>query len=427
MISLIFEDELYSRFYPLAYTRPVYELKCGAYAIADRIALSSGGGLRAACRPQLAKLASKLRPGLRVNDPSSIDDDVLLVNSRAVPTEASLSELARRGVLWTRGGQLVACLLKEAEARELWDLVASGRGGDLVLRLRGLGFEAREAEGVELLKGPWDLVRLSPELLGRDLASMPRRAGGVVEEGAVVKGELSNLIIEEGAVVEPLCLIDLRKGPVFIGSGSVVESGSRVEGPAYIGRGVLVRGAYVRSGCVIGDHCRLGGGGEVEASILHGYVNKYHLGFLGHSYVGEWVNVAAATTNSDLKNTYGTVRVAAPGGRVDTGMTKLGCFIGDHAKTSVGTAIYTGVKVGVCSHVHGFVVRGVPSFTIWAESLGRRPVELRLEDAIKIARRVKERRGAELSSEEEEVLRAVFKETEGERAEAGVVKGEFRL
>jgi len=427
MMLLVFEDEAVLSFSPLTYTRPVYELKCGAYTLLDRL-LASAPGVRASlvCRPYLAPLLRRARPSLSVNDPASLDDDVLLINGRALLAEVGLAELAVDKTCWVKDGWLAACKLKVGEAKELWDLVLNGGSCELMAKLRERGFELREARGLELLKGPWDLIKRTPELLKADLSSMPR-GDGVVEDGVVVKGGLEGLIVEEGVVVEPLSLIDVRRGPVFIGRGSVVEAGSRITGPAYLGSGVVVRGAYVREGCVIGDQCRLGGGGEVEASIMHGYVNKYHLGFLGHAYVGEWVNLAAATTNSDLKNTYGTVRVSTPSGKVDTGMLKLGCFIGDHAKTSVGTMIYTGVKVGVCSHVHGFITRDVPSFTIWAEGLGRRPVELRLESALETAKRAKARRGAELSSEEVEVLKAVFEATAKERMEAGVVKGDFKL
>lgn len=424
---LVFEDEAASNFNPLTYMRPVYELKCGAYTLLDRL-LASVPSVRAllTCRPYLAPLLRRARPQFKVNEPASIDDDVLLINGRALLTKVGLAELAVDRTCWVKDGSLAACTLKVHEARELWDLVLNGRSSELVNRLRERGFKLREAPGLDLLKGPWDLVRLTPELLSIDLSNMPR-GGGVVEDGVVVKGGMEGLIVEEGAVVEALSIIDVRQGPVFIGRGSVVEGGSRIVGPAYLGSNVVVKGAYIREGCVIGDHCRLGGGGEVEASIMHGYVNKYHLGFLGHAYVGEWVNLAAATTNSDLKNTYGTVKVSTPSGRTDTGMLKLGCFIGDHVKTSIGTMIYTGVKIGVCSHVHGFVTRDVPSFTIWAESLGRRPVELRVESVIEAARRVKARRGVELSSDEVEVIKSVFEATAKERLEAGVVKGEFRL
>jgi hypothetical protein len=166
-------------------------------------------------------------------------------------------------------------------------------------------------------------------------------------------------------------------------------------------------------------------GGELEETIVQGYTNKYHLGFLGHAYVGEWVNLGAATTNSDLKNTYGNVQVMAGGKRVDTGSTKVGCFIGDHVKASIGTQIYTGKTLGVGSHVHGFVTDDVPSFTIWAKSLGAKPTELEFQSIIKTQERVLSRRGVKQTKEDVELLKNLFKLTAGERKKAGVAKRKF--
>jgi len=168
-------------------------------------------------------------------------------------------------------------------------------------------------------------------------------------------------------------------------------------------------------------------GGELEETIVQGYTNKYHTGFIGHAYIGEWVNLGAATTNSDLKNTYGTVQVVTGGKKVDTGQIKVGCFIGDHAKTSIGTQIYTGRMIGVASHVHGFVTEDVPSFTIWAKSLGAKSVELELESAIKTQERVLSRRGVKQTSEDVKLMRKLFEITAQKRERAGVVKGKFML
>jgi len=139
------------------------------------------------------------------------------------------------------------------------------------------------------------------------------------------------------------------------------------------------------------------------------------------------VNIGAATTNSDLKNTYGTVQVLTRGRNLDTGLTRVGCFIGDHAKTSVGTQIYTGKKIGVASHVHGFVTRDVPSFTIWSESFGSKPVELYLQSAIETQKRVLSRRGVKQTREDVELLKRLFEITAQERKKAGVVKEKFVL
>jgi hypothetical protein len=168
-------------------------------------------------------------------------------------------------------------------------------------------------------------------------------------------------------------------------------------------------------------------GGELEETIIQGYTNKYHTGFIGHAYIGEWVNMGAATTNSNLKNTYGNVQVMTKKKNVDTGQTKVGCFVGDHAKTSIGTQIYTGKKIGVASQIHGFITKDVPSFTIWPESLGAKPVELYLQSAIGIQKRTLFRRGVTQTKEDIELMKRLFEITAQERKKVGVVKKKLVL
>ena len=148
-----------------------------------------------------------------------------------------------------------------------------------------------------------------------------------------------------GTVIHPLVVIDAEHGPVYLDEGVEVHPFTRIEGPCYIGPKSILLGAKCREGNSIGPMCRIGG--EVEESIIHGYSNKYHDGFLGHAYVGEWVNLGALTTNSDLKNDYGAVEVILDGRRpISTGSTKVGSLVGDHTKTSIGTLLNTGSYVG---------------------------------------------------------------------------------
>src|SRR4029077_11502764 len=141
------------------------------------------------------------------------------------------------------------------------------------------------------------------------------------------------LVVAEGALLEPFVTADTRQGPVLIERGAAIQSFSRLEGPCYIGTESWIMGAKLRGG-TIGPKCRIGG--EVEASIVQGQSNKYHDGFLGHSYIGQWVNLAAGTQTSDLRNDYGPIRVTVAGQRIATGRTKVGSFIGDHSKTGLG-------------------------------------------------------------------------------------------
>ncbi|MEM1891463.1 MAG: glucose-1-phosphate thymidylyltransferase, partial [Nitrososphaerota archaeon] len=147
----------------------------------------------------------------------------------------------------------------------------------------------------------------------------------------------------------------------------------------------------------------------------------------GHSYIGEWVNLGAGTSNSDLKNTYGTIKMDVGGRTHDTGNIFVGTFVGDHVKTAIGTYIFSGKKIGVSSHLYGIVSEDVPSFTAYAKTLGAKPTEIYLESAIETARRMMRRRNVQLSRTYEDMLRKVFKLTEQERSKAGVVKGKFLI
>src|SRR5262249_37192887 len=158
-----------------------------------------------------------------------------------------------------------------------------------------------------------------------------------------VVGPGDQLRIDPTAHLDPMVLIDTRSGPVVIDGAAVVSAFSRLEGPCYVGPRTQVLGAKVRGGTTLGPDGR--GGGGVEASILQGHSNKYHEGFLGHSYVGEWVNLGAGTHTSDLRNDYGEVSVVVNGQRVATGRTKVGSFLGDHTKTGLGTLLNTGSNV----------------------------------------------------------------------------------
>ncbi len=164
----------------------------------------------------------------------------------------------------------------------------------------------------------------------------------------------------------------------------------------------------LKDGVAIGARAKIGG--EIEASIIEPLSNKQHHGFLGHSYVGSWVNLGAGTSNSDLKNTYGSVTMDYGGRRVPSGMQLVGCFIGDYAKTAVNTGIFTGKTIGVCSMVYGFVTTNVPGFTNYARSIGQ-VTEIGVDVAVATQARMFARRGIEQRDCDVELLRSLFELT----------------
>jgi UDP-N-acetylglucosamine diphosphorylase/glucosamine-1-phosphate N-acetyltransferase len=221
--------------------------------------------------------------------------------------------------------------------------------------------------GGYLVDAPWDLVERNADALRHDFAARTETNGHAAGPGDLtVVGPRERLVVDPTAQVEPLAVVDTTRGPVLIDRGAVVQSFSRLEGPCYVGPESWILGAKVR-GSTIGPACRVGG--EVEACILQGFSNKYHEGFLGHSYLGEWVNLGAGTQVSDLRNDYEPVKMTVAGTLVQTGMRKLGAFIGDHTKTGMATLLNTGTVVGAFCQLlpsGSLLPRVIPSFcTAW--------------------------------------------------------------
>ena len=426
MILGIFEDEKVGNFYPLTYTRPVYELRTGLYTLRERVLSSlSAQECHLYMRAYLSK-AYLAETRCKVNELPH-DDDILLVNGRLL-FDARAAELVRRAlkaagdVAFLKDGDLVVAKLGP---RSLEGILGPHTGWTVSKEsLTSLKEVALTLEGssVTLLEYPWQLIARNKELLKEDYIASGLK--GELEGKVSLYGERRWISVGEGSRVEDFTVLDARRGPIVMGKGVEIQSGTRIEGPTYIGDGsVVVGGSLIRAGSNIGPGCRIGG--EVKNSIVHGNSNKAHEGFLGEAYVGEWVNLGALTTNSDLKNTYGSVKMYVGGRKMDTGLKKLGCLIGDMAKTSIGTLIYTGKKIGVASHLYGVVAEDVASFVIYAKSVNGKVVELEVDEAIKIQRRTCKSRGRELRPEEEELIRTVYELTRAERK--GVPQERFKL
>jgi UDP-N-acetylglucosamine diphosphorylase/glucosamine-1-phosphate N-acetyltransferase len=270
-------------------------------------------------------------------------------------------------------------------------------GAELSLLDRGTRYEVRDSNwnGRKLPSGreivfPWDPIKNLKEDLEEDLKYLGNGIRGTVHATAVIHNP-ENVLIEEGAVVDAQVVLDARQGPIYIGKNTIIHPHTLLRGPLSIGHS-----------------CKIAG--EVLGSIIMPYVNKGHYGFLGHSYVCSWVNLGAGTTNSNLKNNYSNVKVEIGGRPVDSGMQFLGCFIGDHTKTAIGTMIYTGCVIGIGANLFGqpFYKKFVPSF-----SWGGGKEEAKLEESIATARAAMKRRGLDISDSDIKLLKKVFEQTKG--------------
>lgn len=264
------------------------------------------------------------------------------------------------------------------------------------------GGPAMEVEGLQL-QGTFDLVTALERLLAADCADLEAAPRDRIPDGSIVLGDPARVVIR-GATIEPGVVFDVRRGTVVLDAGVEVQHGTRLEGPLYAGLGTRLLGGSIR-GSVFGPECRIHG--EVAASVFLGYANKSHDGFVGHSVVGHWVNLGAGTTTSNLKNTYGLVRLDVAGERIETERLNLGTLFGDHAKTAIGTMLATGTVVGAGASVFGWATppKFVPPFAWGSDGTDR----LSEEGFLRIAERVMIRRRVELSVERRESLRRIYR------------------
>ncbi len=409
----IFEDSLYKNFFPLVSLRPVSDLSCGTGTLMDttrRIMKSADVSLFV--RSGIAPLTMEDHPGVDVNTLPS--GPSLFVNARVVADERFAGSIRRSPsspMVFVESGTIAAMVLDRETLAEMPDLFAGGLLNESAAhRLPATQITCRIA------RYPWDLVRFTSEEIERSAALLAKKTAkkiaGKIYPGASLIGR-KNIFIGAGSVVKPGVVLDAEAGPIIIGKNVTIMPNAVIQGPASIGDGSTIKiGAKIYHGTSIGRQCKVGG--EVEASILQSYANKQHDGFLGHSYLGSWVNLGADTNTSDLKNTYGTVKVEIDGAEVDSGEMFVGLTMGDHSKTGINVMFDTGTVVGVSCNIYGANLppKFVPSFT-WGERGSFVPYEL--EKCLETARRVMGRRNVVMSATYESLLRELHATASGSR------------
>jgi UDP-N-acetylglucosamine diphosphorylase / glucose-1-phosphate thymidylyltransferase / UDP-N-acetylgalactosamine diphosphorylase / glucosamine-1-phosphate N-acetyltransferase / galactosamine-1-phosphate N-acetyltransferase len=412
------EDHAVAGLEPLTLTRPMYELALGASSLGSKIARAVGVGpgpvRRAALiRPYLAAIQRQRDPHTTLNNRDWLArGPVIVANSRWVPPASFV--LPADGAPWVgqcQGQPALAFVGAELAAR-LEATNVDDWFDELVSRADHI-----DVQGDWIVR-PWDLVSLNNEHIVRDFHDQARV--GVSNRHLAtlaLVGPADRLSIHESARIDPYTVFDTTNGPITVEAGVWVQPFTRVEGPCYIGRDTHLFRANLRGGVTVGPTCRIGG--EVESSIVHGHSNKYHEGFLGHAYIGEWVNLGAITSNSDLRNDYGEVFVPLQGDPVATGQAKVGCFIGDHTRTGLGTMLNTGTAIGVMCNVlpaGPLLPKHVPSFS--AVLYGRVAPGFPLEQMMATARIVMGRRGQTFSAVEEQLYYDLYEQTRLERERA---------
>lgn len=380
-IVLFDEEEVWKRLLPFTFTRPVAELRFGIYTLRERWAET----LEYPC-----SVYSK--PYLREIFPYEQAPDSIFINSKLLP-DARLAEAVQElhsGQVLVQGGHLLAYRGAAMPLNEAWSLN-----------------KIEYKHTYNNLKGPWDLFKNCGEAIVYDLQFIrKKRQSQPLSASVKVIGDPALVFLEEGAKAEA-CVLNTTAGPIYLGRDAEIMEGALVRGAFALGEHSQIKmGAKIYGPASIGPHCKIGG--EVNNSVVFGYSNKAHDGFLGNSVIGEWCNLGADTNNSNLKNNYANVKLYnyASGKQEDSGLQFCGLFMGDHSKSGINTMFNTGTVVGVGCNIYGgsFPPTHIPNFS-WGGAEGLE--EYKLEKLFETAVKVYERRGLHFGEAERTLLSAV--------------------
>jgi UDP-N-acetylglucosamine diphosphorylase / glucose-1-phosphate thymidylyltransferase / UDP-N-acetylgalactosamine diphosphorylase / glucosamine-1-phosphate N-acetyltransferase / galactosamine-1-phosphate N-acetyltransferase len=389
---VLFDDAVARGWRPFTLTRPAGELLFGTRTLRARAEAAYG----LACAGHVAGDAltdydEPWAPSVITPDRVGGDGDVLWLSSRFVAEPAPLPD---RPALLTAHGRVVGARLAGDSP--------PGPGFLLDPDASPPGLPRHAVDGV-FLDRVWELMSGNAARVARDLAGVERSQ---VPPHVHVVGH-DAISLGRDVEVAPGVVLDTRHGPIRLEDGVVVRPFTHLVGPAWVGPGSTLLGGPLTA-VSIGPRCKIHG--EVEETVVLGYSNKAHDGFLGHAYVGMWVNLGAMTTNSDLKNNYGPVRIWTPNGETDTGESKIGCFLGDHVKTAIGTLLNTGTVVEAGSNIFG----GMPPKYVPPFSWGEPDAVYDFDRFAQTAQVVMARRDVELTGRGRAMLRTAWDMERGE-------------
>jgi len=412
----LFEGIYYSRLLPLVYFRPTYDLRCGILTLREKVQhYFPNTPISLHCREYLSDLVKQQNPGVVVNDVKG--KSCLFLNGRVIADSKLAQQLSTDiDTLFVKGETIIAARVSGSKLGSL-----KNKLNDLFIFSDFNELLKKEVDA-KVIHYPWDLISNNGEQIISDFNLLTSKVDGSKIKGKIYAGaHLINedkIFIDEGAKVKPGVVLDAENGPIYIGKDAKIFPNAVIEGPAFIGNKSAIKiGAKIYENTSIGEVCKVGG--EVEESIIHSYSNKQHDGFLGHAYLGMWVNLGADTNNSDLKNNYGSVKVIINGEQVDSGSMFVGLTMGDHSKAAINTMFNTGTVVGVSSNIFGagFPKKYVPSFA-WGGSDSTTSYDV--EKALDVARKVMARRNIKLTDVEERIFRYIFDLTSEERKKLGM-------
>lgn len=390
MNLILFDGPERNHLLPLTFTRPVADLRVGIMTIKEKWEKRLETKASYITQPELAGLF-----------PTVATSENTLINGSVCPDMRLLAKVVelKKGQALVKGDVLIAAILAEeriADVNQMDLLEKVEYGGDITQIAR-----------------PWDIFSKNGEELERDFNFLTDgRTSEPISKTNTVIGD--RIFLEPGAVVEA-SILNATSGPIYLAADSEIMEGSIVRGGlALCEHATLKMGAKIYGPTTVGPHSKVGG--EVSNSVITGYSNKGHDGFLGNSVLGEWCNLGADTNTSNLKNNYDQVKLWSytRGGFERTGLQFCGLIMGDHSKCGINTMFNTGTVVGVSANIFGsgFPRNFVPSFA-WGGASGF--TEYKVDKALATMQRVMERRGLDVTPDLEVLINHLFEVTQSNR------------
>ncbi len=398
MKIVLFEDNQCDNLRPVGLFRPLYDVLAGSWTLYDMVKRLD---------IPILTLIRKRFLFENLTNPDVIGhnkNSLLFLNASIEPDIRHLNTIrdlmkAKDPFITTSGNRVAAALVPPE--KKFPDALSSKTVGGTLLEM-GLPLER---ELFRTIDWPHECVKSHLRIFDSNLEYIISTGKHEESRPGVFLGE--NTTIDKSSV------FDTTNGPVVIENDVTILPFTYLAGSVHIGSNTrVIEHSSIKDRTSIGNVCKIGG--EVESSSIESYSNKQHHGFLGHSWIGWWVNLGAGTTSSDLKNTYGKVRIDYNGKRVETEMQFLGSIIGDFSKTAINTSLFTGKIVGTCSLIYGTVTTNVPSFSNYARSFGQ-TTEISLNQALITQERMFSRRGVAQTTYDIELMKRVFEMTKNER------------
>jgi len=399
MEYIIFDDNKLDNFYPLTFTRPVSELRTGILKLRQRLfAYFNMEKYNLIISENLEKLFRKRHPDYLIN--SSLNGEFVFINSRLKINDKLINMInkCRENTILISGDNIVAGKVNLNQQK-----FTSETFPVFLKEFESIVIEA------EFWENTWDLISDNSKMIRQDFFDFFYDKDNYFEtEMGVTVLNPYNIWIGDAVTMKPGVIIDATDGPVIIDENATIMSNAVIVGPTYIGKSTLIKiGAKIYEGTSIGKVCKIGG--EIEDSIITSYSNKQHDGFLGHSYLGEWVNIGADTNNSDLKNNYKNVKMYhyPAKKKIDSGTKFLGCVIGDHSKIGINCSINTGCVIGMGCNLYGrdLISDFIPDFS-WGE--GENIIKYQLNKFLETAELVKKRRNLDFDANEKELYNKLY-------------------